>query len=47
MCQVHEELTHTLVEYNRIALLHELADDLALLILDNQDLDGSTSEIPS
>lgn len=36
--EVHEELTHRLVQHDGIALLHELTDDLALLILDNEDL---------
>jgi hypothetical protein len=38
MCQVDQYLSHTLVQHNRITLLHEFTDDLSFVILDNQDL---------
>jgi hypothetical protein len=38
MCQVDQNLSHTLVQDNRVTLLHELSNDLSFVILDNQDL---------
>lgn len=38
MGQVDQHLPHRLVEHNRVALLHELAYNLSLVVLNNQDL---------
>jgi hypothetical protein len=41
MCQVDQDLSHTLVQDNSITLLHELSDNLSFVILDNEDLEIS------
>lgn len=36
--EINKDFSHLLVQDDGVALLHELADDLAFVVLDNQNL---------
>ena len=43
--QVHQHLSHALIQHDRVALLHELSDDLPFIIFDNQNLVQSAKKL--
>lgn len=47
MRQVDKNGSHGLVQDNRVGLLHELSNDLSLVVLDDQDLKGDAQHLSS